>query len=198
MAWRADGCEAGCIMTEPLPVPVTDQDPVLPSAGDLPPAPPGELPAAVDRPRALREPEGAWVAGVSTGIAAHLNWPVTWSASVFVALASMQLIGVFVYGLLWMLMPPAAPAVEAPGLESAKRRGMRRKGDGSPRRAGGASVVLVVVGGAATLANLRSGSTSSGLFWPMLLAAVGLAIVWRQADVPRTEPVEVPHGPWRV
>ena len=179
-------------MTEPLPVPVTDQDPVLPSTGDLPPALP--VPAAVDRPRALREPEGAWVAGVSTGIAAHLNWPVTLVRVGFVALASMQLIGVFVYGLLWMLMPPAAPAVEAPGLESAKRRGMRRKGDGSPRRAGAASVVLVVVGGAATLANLRSGSTSSGLFWPMLLAAVGLAIVWRQADVPRTEPVEVPHG----
>lgn len=116
------------------------------------------------------------MAGVSTGIAAHLNWPVTLVRVGFVALASMQLIGVFVYGLLWMLMPPATPAVEAPGLESAKRRRCVARADNSraargPRRS--SSWWSAVPRRWRTCGPDRR---PRARFWPMLLAAVGLAI----------------------
>ena len=135
-------------------------------------------------PRAVREREGAWVAGVATGIAHHLGWPVMVVRGAFVALGVFQFIGVFIYGLLWVVMPPQKASAEAPGLESATRRGLRkREGGATWTRDAGAVTALAVFGvGVAWFTQSFGFGISSKLFWPFAFAATGIALVWRQAD----------------
>ena len=65
---------------------------------------------------------------------------------VFVLLAPWQFLGVFVYGVLWLVLPLEQPA-EAPGLEAASRTGLRQA-DPQTRRADlGAIVALIMLAG---------------------------------------------------
>ncbi|MEL4358095.1 MULTISPECIES: ATP-binding protein [unclassified Luteococcus] len=172
------------------------------------PTAPNGLPATVARPddelappRARRVSEGAWLGGVCTGIAQHLGWPLLVVRGGFVVLGSMQMLGVFLYGLLWMLMPSqqeeSAQNPEAPGLEAAKRQDMRRPGSAMVRakRDGAAVGALALIGGGTVLLAERFGAgPSSAIFWPLAFAAVGLTIVWRQADAPRPSKEELAQG----
>lgn len=161
----------------------------------LPPEPPASAPGQLstpypvsDAPRARRSADHGVLAGVAAGIADHLGWPVALVRGVFVALGFMQMVGVFLYGLLWVLMPPAEAEqspVEAPGLESASRRGMRGStvAHTGPRADRLALAGLAVCGlGVAVLAQALGTGPSSTVFWPLLFATAGLALVWRQAD----------------
>lgn len=140
------------------------------------------------RPPLRRRPERAWLAGVSAGIADHLGWPVLLVRGVFVALA-LQVVGLVAYGMLWILVPEAGREQErqAPGLEAASHQGMRQAQEGTPepvRRKDSTVAVALVLGvtGLGLLA-LRLGlGVTSPVFWPLALAGLGLALVWRQAD----------------
>ena len=140
------------------------------------------------RTRATRVSEGAWLGGVTTGLARHLGLPVMAIRVGFVALFVTQFLGAIVYGALWLVMPPEHKA-EAPGLESASRTGMRGKDKTRPtsRRADiGAVLALAALGGGVIwIAQLSGWGISSQLFWPIAFACAGAALVWRQADTAR-------------
>ncbi len=137
------------------------------------------------RPRATRVADGAWLGGVCTGLARHLGWPVMVLRIAFVALAVMHFVGVIAYGVLWLLMPPESHG-EAPGLETASRRGMRRPHAGrKPRRRADLGTLLALVVLAAGLigvVQLTGIGIKQQIFWPVAFACAGAALVWRQAD----------------
>jgi signal transduction histidine kinase len=182
-----EACEAEYIMTATDSSRVTSPDRptvVAPRLGATPVPEPGPEPTnpPEPRPRATRVADGAWLGGVSTGLARHLGWPVLVIRIAFVALMTFQFIGVLAYGALWLLMPPEAVA-KAPGLESAARANMR---DGArPRRRVDWGMLLALTAlGAGLLWIVQSSGLgiSSQLFWPVAFACAGAALVWRQAD----------------
>ena len=147
-----------------------------PSRRSEPPAPPEP------RPRATRVADGAWLGGVSTGLARHLGWPVVVIRIAFVALMTFQFIGVLAYGALWLLMPPESVA-KAPGLESAARANMRDEARPRRRVDWGMLLALAALGTGLLWIVQSSGlGISSRLFWPVAFACAGAALVWRQAD----------------
>jgi signal transduction histidine kinase len=101
--------------------------------------------------------------------------------AIAVALTAVQLIGAVIYAVLWLAMPiDRNPA--APGIDAATRTGMRTQM--STRSADiGERLALVLLGvGMALLVQFLVPSWQVVPFWPMLVFAVGVALVWRQAD----------------
>lgn len=133
--------------------------------------------------RASREADGAWLGGVSTGLAHHLRWPVMALRLGFVALAATQFIGVVIYGVLWLLLPRAGTE-QAPGLDAAEHAGLRtsRNRRISTGDIGAASALLLVGGGLAWLLSSVGWGLPASLYWPIAIGCGGLALVWWQAD----------------
>ena len=136
--------------------------------------------------RATRDTQDRVIGGVAAGLAAHLNVPVLWVRVAFVVATALGGAGVAMYAGLWMVLPTDERFAEsAPGLESATRRGarprrVRRLVDAGPAIALGAlgfGVILV-------LQNLLG---AGAWFWPLLIAAVGIGLLWRQADEAQRE-----------
>ncbi|GAA1389130.1 PspC domain-containing protein [Luteococcus peritonei] len=178
-------------MTEPLPEPRA-----VPPSGPALPASPEPSTEPVARARRSRDQE--LVAGVAQGVAEHLGWSPLLVRGGFVLLALMQGLGIFLYGLLWVLMPQQEEQEsQAPGLESAERRGMRRRekaGLAVPRD-GGALLALALLGAGTTILALNFGvGPNAAVFWPLAFAAAGLALVWRQADAPAVDDEQAPRG----
>jgi signal transduction histidine kinase len=95
----------------------------------------------------------------------------------FVVLATTG-IGVVMYALLWLTMPVAAPGTEepAPGAFTLGARTGKRQ-----------LLTLVVLGFAGVVLLGQVARFSSGeLVLPLVLVAVGLAVIWRQLDTDRT------------
>jgi signal transduction histidine kinase len=137
--------------------------------------------------KAYRNPDEAILGGVAAGLADHLGVPVLWVRVAFMVLAVMGGFGVMFYAGLWMVLPAQRHFDdEAPGLAAAQRQGKRRPGrirrlaDLGPLVATGA----IALGIAAFLA-LATGQGT--LFWPVLLAVTGVAVLWRQADEAQRE-----------
>jgi len=162
---------------------------------DVPPAPAdlaaalaagrSGAPAAGPR-RAYRNGEDRLLGGVAAGLADHLAVPVLHVRLAFVVAAAVGGFGVLAYAGLWLFLPVADHLEEhAPGLEAATRQGRRprsrrRLHDVGPLVAWGAIAVGVVV-------LVQGVLGTSVLFWPMLLGALGLAVLWRQADEAQRE-----------
>jgi signal transduction histidine kinase len=144
------------------------------------PAPPGVL----DRRRLYRDSEDRFLAGVASGIAEHLGIRVVLVRVAFLVMVLWSGFGVLLYAALWALVPLQDPTVDgsAPGLASASRRGFR-PGRSFRRRDVGlaASLAAIALGGIVLLQSLGLW-VSPHVFWPLLVAAVGLALLWRQAD----------------
>lgn len=136
--------------------------------------------------RATRSPDQGWLVGVAAGLARHLGIPVWIVRLGFIILTPFQLLGAMLYGALWILMPLDSGDASSPGIESATRLGLRRPdgpdGPGSRRPTGGtAAVVLIAIGLVLLVQTIGSGVTARW-FWPLALAAGGVALVWRQAE----------------
>ena len=111
---------------------------------------------------------------------------------VFVVTTVFGGFGVLIYAALWFLMPLAAPTVPAaPGLAAATRKGMRS--DVPPpvseskarkkERNRGQVLALVVAGlGVLLLLQFAGLGIAGKMFWPLVFAGTGLALIWRQAD----------------
>lgn len=135
------------------------------------------------RPRLERNVEDAWLAGVASGIARHLGWPVGLVRVGFIVLALFNFLGLIVYGVLWVLIPEPGTAHESPGLEAAERAGMRAGTKRRLSRNWGALTALLVLGfGLSWLVQATGMGVSSSMFWPMALACIGVALVWVQAE----------------
>ncbi|MET0467126.1 MAG: PspC domain-containing protein [Aeromicrobium sp.] len=131
--------------------------------------------------RAYRPADRRLVGGVATGVADHLGIPVIWVRVAFIVATWFQGVGVVAYLVLWRLLPLQNPEL-SPGLESATRRGLR-----SGRRAGpvevGQTIALGAVGiGVLLLIQSTGRGINDGLFGPLLVGVVGLALIWRQFD----------------
>ncbi|RNL65449.1 ATP-binding protein [Nocardioides marmoriginsengisoli] len=137
-------------------------------------------------PKAYRNTEEGLVGGVAAGLAEHLRLPVMWVRAAFIAASVMGGFGLMFYAGLWMLLPVQAHFDDtAPGLAAAERQGKR------PRRKlrlvdYGPLIAIATIGiGTALLLAMVTGR--GGIFWPLLLAVGGVAVLWRQADEAQRE-----------
>ena len=134
-------------------------------------------------PQLKRDLSRKVIAGVASGIAEHLQMPVSWFRMAFVLLSLMfesSLLGVLLYGVLWVRVP-AGEQDEAPGLAGASRARMR------PQRVAQRVDAGVVFSAGVLIMGLMwgvSGQVPYGgtLSWPLLLAGVGVVLIWVQAD----------------
>lgn len=118
---------------------------------------------------------------MATGLAEHFGVPVLYVRVAFIVATWFQGIGVIAYLLLWRFLPLRQPEL-SPGLESATRRGLR-----TGHRPGAFEIVQTVALGAFGVGVLffiqASGrGIGGGLFAPLLIGVIGLAVIWRQFD----------------
>jgi signal transduction histidine kinase len=115
----------------------------------------------------LRRRSGRFFAGVAGGVADHLGIEVLWVRIAFVALAFVSGAGVAAYGLLWVLVRQ-------------ERSDAVRSVPRSERQQALALVALAAAGG---LAAAAAGVGVIGwIVGPLGVAALGAAVVWREAD----------------
>lgn len=138
----------------------------------------------VPRRRAVRIDDGRWLGGVCSGLSQHLGWPVTVIRLAFVALTMTQFIGAILYAVLWVVLPPEPPREDAPGLEAASRTGARTVVPTRRRRmdVGSALAMSLFGAGVLWLVQLSPFGMAWRVFWPLLLASAGVAVIWREAD----------------
>jgi signal transduction histidine kinase len=135
-----------------------DDGAVIPAA--LPSPPSGTPPLA-------RRRSGRLVAGVAGGVADHLGVNVLWVRTAFVVLAAINGAGVIAYGLLWIF-------VRQEPIEVARPLGRTERQQ---------ALGLAALGIGAGLAAAALGNTVVGwIVGPLGVAAVGAAVVWREAD----------------
>ncbi|MDT7552241.1 MAG: hypothetical protein QOI16_777, partial [Pseudonocardiales bacterium] len=107
------------------------------------------------------------MAGVAGGVAQHLGVPVLWVRAAFVVLAGVSGAGVLAYGLLWIFVRQEKADV----VRSVSR----------PERQ--QAVGLAALGIAVGIAGSAAGNSVVGwIVGPLGVAAVGAAVVWREAD----------------
>lgn len=133
-------------------------------------------------PKAGRVAEGRWLGGVCTGLAQHLGWPVAAVRLAFVILSAVQLVGVVIYAILWLVLPPARPPEQPPGLESHTRTGFRPRALMRGRDLASFAAVGCLAVGVVWLLQLMGWGIEGEYFWPLGIAAAGIALIWRQAD----------------
>ncbi len=127
------------------------------------------MPASVAPARAMREPRGRWIAGVCTGLAAHLSWPLPLVRMGFLVLAIANGLGIILYLALWAVLP------------------LRREGEEPEARE--ADVLRMLAFGAVIVA---LGALVYAWGWgtfrasvaPVLVVGLGVALLWQQAGRP--------------
>jgi signal transduction histidine kinase len=117
-----------------------------------------------------RHRSGRMVAGVAGGIAEHLGVRVLWVRTGFTVLAALSGAGVLAYGLAWMFI--AQEEVYRVRVVSGQER----------RQALGLAVLGL---GVATAASAAGDTVVGWVAGPLGVAAVGVALVWREADEAR-------------
>ncbi len=123
-------------------------------------------------PRLERSRRDRWIAGVAGGIAQHIGVSPAAVRVAFVVLSFAAGFGLVVYVLTWLLAPLEA---EEDGVEAAPRQ-IRLP---TPRRAVGIGLVIV---GILVLLWLAGLWFQGNLVWPIVLAAVGFAVLWARGD----------------
>ncbi|HEY4625989.1 MAG TPA: PspC domain-containing protein [Blastococcus sp.] len=144
--------------------------------------PPGPAQA---RPPLVRPRTGRVIGGVAAGTAAHLRQDPLIVRVAFVVL-STAFIGIVAYAALWLTMPVAQPGT--PEAAAPVGVGWRPR---NRREVIGLVVAAVVAAG---LLGQVAGWASNALVVPLILVAVGLAVIWRQLDTDRT--LAVPGARW--
>jgi len=112
------------------------------------------------------------IAGVAGGLAAAFHVRPWLVRAAFVALALAGGVGLLLYVLCWLLVPVAG----AP--ESVGGAAMRRRQDLRPVVAVG----MIVLGALLLLRQVSPFGFNDTLVWPVVLAAMGLYVIWRQAE----------------
>lgn len=136
--------------------------------------------------RAFRDPDDHLLGGVASGVGQHLGVEPMHARIGFIVLALLGGFGVLVYGALWVLLPVRDSTwfgPDSPGLEAASRRGARTSRPRDRRREIGVALSLCLVGGGGIVLLQNAGFwLSPRIFWPLLVAGSGVALLWWQAD----------------
>ena len=122
-------------------------------------------------PKAFRPARGRMVAGVARGLAEHLRMPVAAVRAGFVVLALAGGIGLVLYAAFWAVLPLAPEAED--------------DGAGSDTRTADLTRLLALaalVVGVALLLAAMGVDLFGGAVVPIVIALVGAALVWQQAD----------------
>lgn len=136
--------------------------------------------------RASRDTHARVLGGVASGLARHLGLQPLWVRVGFVALTLASGLGALLYAAYWLVLPTDVSLHrDAPGLEAAARDGrrpgrLRRLGDAAP-----ALVLGLLAVGAALVVQALVGRGL--LLIPLVLATIGVALLWRQADEAQQE-----------
>jgi signal transduction histidine kinase/phage shock protein PspC (stress-responsive transcriptional regulator) len=121
--------------------------------------------------RLYRTSDDLVLAGVAAGLAEHLHVDVRIVRIAFVALALAGGLGLVLYAAFWAVVPQR----HGPGRPAHDRRHRR------PDR--GDLVAFSLVAAGVVLLTRQFGLWLGGAFlWPILAAAAGVALIWRQAD----------------
>ncbi|GAA2451828.1 PspC domain-containing protein [Streptomyces macrosporus] len=138
-------------------------------------------PPAVESPplrRLYRSAEGRLLGGVARGLAGHLGVPVSWVRIAFIALFMANGLGSLLYAAFWFVVPLGTSGVEATAKTGPEGR---RRSVGRPDK-GQVLALLALCGAVVVLGvNLQFGAANAYV-WPLLVAGVGVVVVWRQAD----------------
>ena len=125
---------------------------------------------ATEPRRAYRPVEGRMVGGVARGLAEHLSMEVFWVRVALVVSTWFSGLGVIVYAVLWRLLPQALDTESSQGRPASQTDTLQ-------------TVALAAVGVSVLLLQQRLGWGLGGpVLWPLTIAMVGVALVWRQAD----------------
>lgn len=139
-------------------------------------------PDAPARAPLRRADDGAMIAGVAQGLAAHLGLSPNTVRLAFVILALFSGAGALAYGVLWVLVPRATgPALPA-GLETATRRGMRPAAARPARPDDGVLIAGAVIAVGLLWLFVSGGALPSRLFWPAVIGGAGVVTIWLQVD----------------
>ncbi|CAN5250203.1 ATP-binding protein [soil metagenome] len=142
-------------------------------------------PLYADVRRAHRDTTNGVVSGVAAGLAEHLGLPVAWVRVFFVVTVLLSGFGVMLYGALWLFLPAAvASAADAPGLEGASRANKRPRSVSQWREPSVWALVAIIVT-VAWIVALLTGSVAA--VWPLALGALGVGVLWMQADASQRE-----------
>ncbi|MET9678002.1 PspC domain-containing protein [Streptomyces sp. NPDC006482] len=131
--------------------------------------------------RLYRSADGRWLGGVARGLAGHLGLPVVWVRALFAVLFFTDGLGVLLYAVFWIVVPlgVGGRAAPRPVFETTPdgRRRLRK-----PDRGQVFALIALLIGGAALVGTVNVDNESGRYVWPVLLIAVGVVLVWRQAD----------------
>ncbi|WP_020520376.1 ATP-binding protein [Catelliglobosispora koreensis] len=136
------------------------------------------MPQALPKPRLARSRDDRLIAGVASGIAAHLGIKPTFIRAGFVLLMPLNGLGALLYAVFWVFLPS-------------------QQGPGKPARRDLLKLLpyLVVAAALVTLAALFSQGDpfSLGVGWLVALIAAGGGIIWHQAQR-QTTPANAAKG----
>lgn len=133
---------------------------------------------------------------MAAGLSEHLGVSLTLVRVAFVLLTVLGAFsGAVIYGVMWVMLPSDA-SQEPAGLEAGARAGMRPdRVESDPDR--GVMVSLAAVGIGFAWIMFSPAGQMGELFWPFALGAVGVVMVWLQADQGgRSDPEEPARGKW--
>jgi signal transduction histidine kinase/phage shock protein PspC (stress-responsive transcriptional regulator) len=193
MAARARACDHRRVSTTSTPH----------ARGQVPPAPGAD---DAEAPQFVRRSEGRLVGGVASGLAVHLGVQPLAVRVTFALLAALGGFGVVLYLGLWIFTPLDQTVAEqadeqAPaGIAAATRSGRRRRRLRAPRKGDiGQLAALVLLGAGLTLLVQQTPlGVSPTVFVPLLLAGLGVALIWRTADEQERRRMTAlsPRAPW--
>ena len=126
-------------------------------------------------PRYYRATDGRLVAGVARGLADHLGVNVVLVRIAFVALTFASGAGVMMYAAFWLFVPQA-PAPAAPNAAASPVVA------GRGRDVGQLIALVSLTVGACLLAQVLGFGIGGTLFWPLVIAGLGVVLLWREAD----------------
>lgn len=148
-------------------------------------------PAGPEVRKFYRSSEGRVVGGVARGLAGHLGLPVLWVRVFFVVLTAFNGLGLLLYAVFWFFVPLGVGGVA----EAKEPRDARSWLAGKrPDKGQIFALIALAVGTGVLIDSLNLGAANRAV-WPMLVIALGVALVWRQADNARKARwVEMSHG----
>ncbi|TMK89319.1 MAG: PspC domain-containing protein [Actinobacteria bacterium] len=132
--------------------------------------------ARTDQRRLYRSADDRIVAGVCGGLAEHLDIDVRAIRVAFAVLAFVGGTGLILYAAFWAIVPQRPDVGEAAPPPTG-RSGRRRRPD-----RGDLIALCLLAAGVVLLVRQLGLWLGDAFVWPLLAAAVGVAIIWRQAD----------------